>query len=107
MSKIDDLLILELQNGKYYTVEELAGKYHVKNAVVHQSFMRLNQLHGWSIRPENGRPYMRQRWEGAFQKPPFDNFRYHDSHRKKGETYNHDSAEPDWSRTSFFVRRPQ
>lgn len=101
--EIDQLLLLKLVNGKDYSLEDLAKEFKTDKAIIHKSFMRLNQRHGWSIRPYNMYPYRKiaRSIIGYKRQTPLP-----DRGRKKGERYNHHLAEPDWERTIYQVKRP-
>lgn len=51
IDEIDKTLLVTLENGNYYSLEELSSKLGVDKADIHRSFMRLCKLPGWSIRP--------------------------------------------------------
>ena len=97
---IDNALMLKLQNDKYYTLEELSKEIDAPRADIHRSFARLKMQSGWSITPNNGTPYWRCPTVHRKDYPR------QNRGREKGEVYNHEHAEPDWERTSFYVRRP-
>lgn len=95
IDEIDKTLLVILENGNYYSLEELSSKLGVDKADIHRSFIRLCKLQGWSIRPYNRLPY----WRGFGV--------FHNRGRNKGEKYDHDNAEPDWLRTLYEVKRPE
>ena len=71
------------------TLEELEKQLQFPKAYIHRTFMILRNKLGWNIFPLNHLPYGRK---------------YHLSrNRKKGESYHHDWAEPDWERTKYKI----
>lgn len=71
------------------TLEDLEKQLQFPKAHIHRAFMILKNQLGWSILPFNYLPYGRK---------------YHLSrNRKKGESYYHDWAEPDWERTKYKI----
>lgn len=103
---IDKNLLGLLENEGFYSLEELSSKLNVDKADIHRSFMRLCKLEGWSIRPYNRLPY----WRGfgvLFNGMGIRNHPRYNRGRAKGEKYDHNTAEPDWLRTLYVVRRPE
>lgn len=107
--EIDNLLLALLKNGESYSLESLSSQLEIEKADVHQSFMRLSRLNGWSIRPYNRLPYWRSYFSAkSFIKKIFvRDYPRENRGRAKGEKYNHDYTEPDWLRTMYKVRRPE
>jgi len=92
-AELDQVLQATLEEG-YYTLEDLERRTGVPKAEIHRAFHRLCKKPGWSIRPvSSGIPYARFHRMGR--------------NRPKGKPYIHDTAEPDWTRTYFKVRRPE
>lgn len=56
INKLSDELKEYLENGKWYTIEELSKRFNTTNANVHRAFTLLCKLPGWSIRPHNIKP---------------------------------------------------
>ena len=91
-----------LRGVKYVTAEGIADELKEKRADIHRA-MKLLTTQGWSFRPSNHVAYERRIYRGEKCRPnPIWN-----RGRKKGERYNHDYAEPYWTRTSYLVREPK
>ena len=110
LDSLDSLLMSLLEDGKYYTLEQLSEDLEYPKDDIHRSFVRLCKNDGWSIRPENDTPYWRDDRNYSYGSDGRERIvrpmpRVNRG-REKGETYDHDHAEPDWERTSYKVRRP-
>ena len=107
MNTLCTLLRAHLENGKYYTLEELAEKFECERADVSRAFKELCKETGWSIRPENSTAYERHVLHNVTNKQGHRLHPIYNRGRKKGERNEHDPHEPFWERTQYRVRRPE
>lgn len=98
VSNVAQSLKVVLRDGTYVTTEALAERLRVSRVAVQRAFTVLQRSPGWSFRASNHTAY----WRAS----SYRNRGYNNRGRKKGDRYDHDSAEPDWERTSYLVRRP-